>query len=497
MRDVAKRTPADPDVNWESVFRLLGTPAFILAPDHTILSANNITCLLTGKSETELKGRKCWEIFHAKKATHPPQNCPMEQLLSSKKHEIGEIEVSLNGRVYLVSCTPVFDDKGTISAIIHIATDITQTKQAEEMVHETENRFRLLFERSPVPYQSLDDSGHFLEVNDAWLAALDYTRDEVVGQWFGDFIDPDFSSIFRTNFLKFKVAGETHVEFNMKKKDGTLLLVAFDGKIGHYPDGSFRQTHCVFRDISMERAAAEALRESEEKYRTLVSSVDAGIILQSASGKLLTWNSAAERVFGVSAEKVLEHISTDLKWSSVREDGSPFPASEHPSMITQSTGKPLRDVIMGVTSSTGAFSWISINTTPLVKHGESKPYAVVISFSDITGRKAAEDALKESEKILADIIEKNPMSIQIVDTEGFTLKVNHAHTLLFGSIPPPDFSIFADLQKKKPALEKLILLAKSGEVVNFPEIYFNVHDTYPECPDVPVWVRAIIFFIKR
>lgn len=93
---------------------------------------------------------------------------------------------------------------------------------------------------------------------------------------------------------------------------------------------------------------------------------------------------------------------------------------------------------------------------------------------------------------LEDVIEKNPMSTQIVDKEGFTLSVNAAHTMLFGAVPPPDFSIFADLQNNQPELEQFILRAKGGEVVQLPDIYYNVHDLYSDLPDNPVWINAVI-----
>ncbi len=108
-------------------------------------------------------------------------------------------------------------------------------------------------------------------------------------------------------------------------------------------------------------------------------------------------------------------------------------------------------------------------------------------------RRRAEEALRESEGILQDIIEKNPLSIQIVDREGFTLKVNPAFIRLFGSVPPPDFSIIMDLAKSRPELENHISRVKNGEPVNLPDMSFNPHDIYPELPDVPTRVRAIIF----
>ena len=60
-------------------------------------------------------------------------------------------------------------------------------------------------------------------------------------------------------------------------------------------------------------------------------------------------------------------------------------------------------------------------------------------------------------------------------------------------MPPPDFSIFDDLKSKSQELEKLIGRAKDGQVVSFPDVYYNPHDVSPEFPDKPVWIRAILF----
>jgi len=103
---------------------------------------------------------------------------------------------------------------------------------------------------------------------------------------------------------------------------------------------------------------------------------------------------------------------------------------------------------------------------------------------------------KKAEKNLQDIIDKNPMSIQIVDKDGFTLSVNSAHTKLFGSIPPPDYSVFNDPQLKQHGYGELIERIKNGEVVNFPDTPYNAHDSISYLPDVPVWVHAVAFPIN-
>jgi PAS domain S-box-containing protein len=101
--------------------------------------------------------------------------------------------------------------------------------------------------------------------------------------------------------------------------------------------------------------------------------------------------------------------------------------------------------------------------------------------------------LKRTERTLENIIDYNPMSIQILDTEGFTLKVNKAFIKLFGSVPPSDYSVFNDLQLKEKGFAELLERIKNCEVVQFPDMVFNPHDSIPELPDCLSWIKAIGF----
>ena len=91
------------------------------------------------------------------------------------------------------------------------------------------------------------------------------------------------------------------------------------------------------------------------------------------------------------------------------------------------------------------------------------------------------------------MVDKNPISIKTVNRDGCTLSVNLDHTQLFKSVPPNNLSIFDYLVKNVPALEEIILRAKSGEAVYFPELPFNARNVSPDYPDEPVWVRTLIF----
>lgn len=158
------------------------------------------------------------------------------------------------------------DDAGKPVKIVGAHTDITERKEAEQRLEESEQLFRMLFDDAPMPYQSLDAEGRFITVNKMFCQILGYTPEELIGRNFAEFLHPDWAEHFRENFPKFKAVGEIlGVEFQMKKKNGAFVLVSFTGKVGKEPDGSFRQTHCVFRDITAERAYQEGLVKAKEE----------------------------------------------------------------------------------------------------------------------------------------------------------------------------------------------------------------------------------------
>ena len=155
---------------------------------------------------------------------------------------------------------------------------IAEIKRREAALTESEQRFKLLYERTPLAYQSLDENGDFIEVNQAWLEALGYPKQEVIGRNFADFLPPDWANHFEENFPRFKALGEVlGVEFEMVKKDGSTMLVSFHGKIGRDSQGRFKQTHCIFQDIT-ERAGQAREIEHLNRLYTVLSRVSQAVV---------------------------------------------------------------------------------------------------------------------------------------------------------------------------------------------------------------------------
>ncbi len=153
------------------------------------------------------------------------------------------------------------------AGIVGTTQDVTERKLAEASL-ESEERFRELFEEAPLAYQALDQSGNFIDVNQTWLSTMGYSKGDVIGKNFSEFLHPDCTDHFRENFPRFKAIGEVlGTEFTMQKKDGTKILVSFRGKIAKDKTGQFKQTHCVFHDITDERKNAEDRKRLEEQLR--------------------------------------------------------------------------------------------------------------------------------------------------------------------------------------------------------------------------------------
>ncbi len=118
-----------------------------------------------------------------------------------------------------------------------------------------EQRFRLLYEKAPLPYMSLDQSGHVLNINQTWIALLGHTRNEVIGRWFGDFVEPQSLAHFLGSFPLFTEKGEMEsYEVELVRKDGSTFQASFNCEHTPGDQEPFSQTHCIFTDITELRA---------------------------------------------------------------------------------------------------------------------------------------------------------------------------------------------------------------------------------------------------
>jgi PAS domain S-box-containing protein len=169
-----------------------------------------------------------------------------------------------------------------------------------------------------------------------------------------------------------------------------------------------------------------ALRESEEKYRTLFNTMTQGVVYQDAQGLIIDANPAAERILGLTLDQMQGRTSMDPGWKAVREDGSDFPGAEHPIPVALRTGKEVRNVVHGIYNpKKGSTVWIVVNAIPLFRPGETRPWRAYAMIEDITERKAAEARLLANERRFRELIRNSSDSVTVLDKDGTTKPRGH------------------------------------------------------------------------
>ena len=275
-----------------------------------------------------------------------------------------------------------------------------------------------------------------------------------------------------------KTGGKYQLELDLIRPDGRIRNVIAFGDVKFDSTGQIAGLLGTLQDVTEHKL-------SESIFRDIIEKNPMSIQILNMEGYAIQFNPAHTKLFGVRPPadysifkdtQLLQQGLGDLfekikKGEIVYFPDSYFNVKEVDSSFPDS---PVWIKAIG-------FSLNNINGIP---------DRIVIMHENITER-------RQAESLLNDIIDKNPMSIQIVDKNGFTIRGNPAYIQLFGALPPANFSIFDDLERKSPEMEKLILRAKNGEVVHLPDIYFNAHDVVPEAHDIPLWIRALLFPLKE
>ena len=163
-----------------------------------------------------------------------------------------------------------FDEKD-----VKYAIEIALHKHKTELkLKEKEKKFRSLYYNAPLAYQLLDKYGCISEVNQAWLDILGYSRDEVIGKYFGNFLTSKDYNKFRQNFEDFKDVGHQKMEFETLCKDGAHLTVKFEIKTVNDDNSGFKQIHCIFYNITEHKNTENKVKELLTQKEILLEEIN-------------------------------------------------------------------------------------------------------------------------------------------------------------------------------------------------------------------------------
>lgn len=268
--------------------------------------------------------------------------------------------------------------------------------------------YKNMVDNAPLSYQSLDRDARFVYVNEAWLKTLGYERQEVIGRHFTDFMTPDSAQLMQHRFAAFVETGKgSGFEFDMVRKDGTIITVEYDGKVAYDHLGNFKQTHCIFEDISKRKQAEEALRKSEEKYKFMFhDNPQPSWIFDTTTLAFLEVNEAVVLHYGYSREEFLS-----LKITEIR------PPEDIPALLEDIKTYGLDHNNAGQwrhIKKNGELIYVDIITHPVVFDGADACHAMI---SDVTQRKHTEQALQQANSQLESLYNSLDEAIFSVDSQ--------------------------------------------------------------------------------
>ncbi len=151
-----------------------------------------------------------------------------------------------------------------------------------------------------------------------------------------------------------------------------------------------REIEQLQAEVQRRQRAQEHLRSSEARYRSLIDAMHEGILMLNGEGTIETCNTSAEDILECAAVDLISRSVRDLDWQLIHEDGSTFELEDFPGIMTAKTGISCSEVVLGLCKAENRVTWISVNSQPLFQAEDILPYAVVVSFSDITPRKSIE-----------------------------------------------------------------------------------------------------------
>src|SRR5947208_8411765 len=251
---------------------------------------------------------------------------------------------------------------GEVAGLLGAIVDITARKQAEASLLESERRFRRTFELAGSGVAHIGMDRRFLRVNRRLCEILGYAQDELLRLTGRQISHPDDLDVINAQRPRL-YAGEVdsvRAEKRYLRKDGSIVWVSFTMVVERDAAGKPQYDIAFYDDITARKHAESALRESEERFRSVVNSANEGILVYDRELKVVSVNVAAERIIGIpSAELVGKPGFTSLL-ACIREDGTPLSQEDRPTRITVKTGQPLTGQIIGAYRKDGTVTWLSV-----------------------------------------------------------------------------------------------------------------------------------------
>jgi PAS domain S-box-containing protein len=365
--------------------------------DGRVTSLNSVAQQLTGWTEPDAQGLPLDQVF---RILSEESRVPVENPASRALRE--ERTVGLANHTVLIardgtetpiddSASPIRDREGKILGVVLVFRDVTGRREAEHALRRGERELADLFEHAAIGMHLADPEGILLRVNQAQLDLLGYSRQEYLSRNIAEFhVDPE---VIRDILTRLE-AGEDirEREARMRRRDGSIVHVLIDANVLREGD-RFIQSRWFLRDLSAIRRVAE----TQSRLAAIVESSHDAIISKTLTGRIVSWNPEATRLFGYEASEAIGQPITMLI--------PPERLSEETTILSRlQRGERIEEFETIRVGKSGERLEVSLSVSPVLDvHGRVVGASKIVR--DISARRRAELAARhaqETTRFLAD-----------------------------------------------------------------------------------------------
>lgn len=408
--EMARKELEDSEQTFRSLFENANDGIAIITLDGTIIETNPIFCTLLGFSHAELVGSNITLITDASVRERIPER--IAQILSEGSVMFEAMLLHKDGRpipIEINSCLIKYQGQ---AALLGNIRDLTERKEAERSLQQSENRFRMIFETAAVGMVTTRADGSLAQVNPRFCAFLGYTEKELLKLKVVDItaLEDRAESHRLTEEAVAGTRSVIDIEKRYLRKDGTKVWGRVTATYLPIENDPSIASVAMIQDISQSKVVEEALLESEQSFRSVINSTPLGIHIYALQddGRLIFtgFNPAADEILGVDNSQFL---GLEL-------------CEAFPNMNATEIPERYRQVcVTGETWHTQQFSYEDqkISGAYEIHVFRTASQRIASMFMEVTERLRAEEAVRTSEATLRSLLSAAPMSIGLVRNRVF------------------------------------------------------------------------------
>jgi len=366
---------------------------------------NPATSRLTGYTAEELLGAQIWNLVHPES-----RELIKERVLAQERGDPvaprSEFKIlTRSGETKWIDADSTLIEFEGNPAVLTIAYDSTDHKRTEEALNESERRYREIIETAQEAIWVVNAEAITTYVNQHLAEMLGYTIEELLGRSVFDFVDPSD----RPEAVRYLERGRSGIkeqhDFRFRRKDGAELWTMVSSTPVFDGSGSFAGGLAMLIDITERRRSEEALRKSEDRWRTYIEEANDLIFILNESGKMVSVNKSTCETTGYEVDELLGRTPIE------------FVIPEHRAVATAGmqgrlAGVPIEQVDLDVLSKDGRRVSLEIRGRTLYD-GDQVSGAFEIA-RDITDRKRAEEELAKTQERLRHVLAFSPAIIYLL-----------------------------------------------------------------------------------